>query len=614
MNTKQLTTSFVYLLAVIGGLFCIVLLAFFIDNQRFEDRIYRNTFFLDTEVSYMNKQEFLEVISSFQEVIDEKEIVIQSEEEIIVSASDIGIGFNADTLWAEVYQREKREGWFNSFSFWLNTFVKDNRIGAQALASSKLLEEQSLIWKLQLPEQEAFEGDIEITGVSVDIVLPESGKVVDLESLKAGVARALIYEDDGYVVSVPYTEVKPQRDVTKLYAMQEEVQRIISLPLELYAPKYEPYRLTLGIKDLASMVRVSVPKDPDAEILIDIDTEVLIEKLSPLYPREARFVVSEDKLSMELQESRSGFDIDVSKTAENILRVREGIEERKVKLVYTNFIEPNFTTEEAEALNIKHLVSSFTTYHSAGGARVENIHLVADILDGKILKSGEILDMNEFLGERTEERGFKEAGTIIKGRLEESVGGGISQFITTLHNAVYRGGYQVIAHKPHTIYFSRYPLGIEATINWPYVDYIFKNDSDSAIYFKVDYTDTSITVSTYSDNMGRSVIGDHSAGRTNIELIEGDSAARRVASQVSAKYNYLPPLVEYQADPSVPRGEEVLESYGDSRFSVNVVRTVSQNGEMIRQDVWPVHYQQDSTIMRKHPCDFYDEEFDYTRC
>jgi len=468
---------------------------------------------------------------------------------------------------------------------------------------------------MNIKEENPFEGDISIEGVSSIVRLPQPGYMIDREALKNIATYTLIYKEEGAFVEIPFISVEPLRSTDDLYKMQREVDRIIGLPIQLYSKKYDEHILDLGIEDIVSMIRISLPENPEEYIIIDIDEQVLIEKLSPLYPKEAKFEISEDGLTMNIIPSQSGFDIDVDKTAENILRVKADITQRRVPFEFTEYIVPTFTTQEAESLGIKHLVSSFTTHHSCCAPRVDNIHLVAEILDGKILKPGETLAMNEFLGERTEERGFKSAGTIIEGRLEDTIGGGISQFITTLHNAVYWGGYQIVEHKTHTIHFSRYPLGIEATINWPYVNYVFRNDTPNGIYIDASYTDTSITIRIYGENDGRSVIGDHRASSgTDFEIIKGGESARIVESTVSNKYNFRKPVVEFVADDQLARGDQIIESPGEDQFNVHVIRSVKQKEDLLRYDIWPVHYQQDSMIIRKHPCDFYDPEFDYTQC
>ena len=130
-------------------------------------------------------------------------------------------------------------------------------------------------------------------------------------------------------------------------------------------------------------------------------------------------------------------------------------------------------TAWAQSLGIKEQVSSFTTNHRSGEARVTNIHRGADIINNMIVEPGATFSLNEALGPRTEERGFVRA-PVFYGEFTEDVGGGVSQLATTVFNAVFWGGYEDVYHKPHTIYISRYPMGREATVNYPTVDLQFR--------------------------------------------------------------------------------------------------------------------------------------------
>lgn len=152
----------------------------------------------------------------------------------------------------------------------------------------------------------------------------------------------------------------------------------------------------------------------------------------------------------------------------------------------------------ADGSQIVELVAEFTTNHSCCESRVNNIHNFADLVRGVYLVPGESLSLNEHVGERTRERGFVPAGTILQGHLVPTVGGGVSQFATTMFNAAFFAGFDFITYQSHTIYFSRYPFGREATISWPAPDLEFENTTDHPALIWTSYTDTSITVSIYS--------------------------------------------------------------------------------------------------------------------
>ncbi|MEX0790332.1 MAG: VanW family protein, partial [Actinomycetota bacterium] len=161
-------------------------------------------------------------------------------------------------------------------------------------------------------------------------------------------------------------------------------------------------------------------------------------------------------------------------------------------------IPPKVTAEQLSTSGIKEQVGTFTTNHAAGQPRVTNIHLIADLIRGQVIKPGDTFSVNGFVGERTPEKGFVVDGVIQDGMFEESVGGGISQFATTLFNAAFFAGLEFPEYQSHSLYISRYPYGREATLSFPKPDLKIRNQSPYPILIWPTYTRSSITVSLYS--------------------------------------------------------------------------------------------------------------------
>jgi hypothetical protein len=150
----------------------------------------------------------------------------------------------------------------------------------------------------------------------------------------------------------------------------------------------------------------------------------------------------------------------------------------------------------------------FTTHFNCCEARVTNIHVMADRLDGMVVLPGEVFSMNERLGPRLRADGYVPAGILLNGESyccdhPLNIGGGTSQVATTLYNAVFRNGFEIIDHRPHSRYISRYPLGIEATLGYPYPDVVFRNDTHTPLTIVTSHTPTSISVDLLGDVMGR---------------------------------------------------------------------------------------------------------------
>ncbi|MGV3759908.1 MAG: VanW family protein [Actinomycetota bacterium] len=172
-----------------------------------------------------------------------------------------------------------------------------------------------------------------------------------------------------------------------------------------------------------------------------------------------------------------------------------------------------FTTADAEAYQIVGPVGGnnawangapttagpgFTTYHAPTGARIINIHRIADLVRGVVVPPGGSFSVNDFVGRRTTENGFVPAGAISNGEHVDEVGGGISQFATTLFNAAYFAGLDIPTYQAHSEYFDRYPLGREATMGFPAPDLVISNSTPYGILIWTSYTQSSLTVTLYS--------------------------------------------------------------------------------------------------------------------
>jgi vancomycin resistance protein YoaR len=67
-----------------------------------------------------------------------------------------------------------------------------------------------------------------------------------------------------------------------------------------------------------------------------------------------------------------------------------------------------------------------------------------------------------------------------------------------MFNAAYFAGLDFVQYQAHSLYFSRYPFGREATISSPAPDLIIENTTEYPVLVWTSYTSSSITVSMYS--------------------------------------------------------------------------------------------------------------------
>jgi vancomycin resistance protein YoaR len=168
-------------------------------------------------------------------------------------------------------------------------------------------------------------------------------------------------------------------------------------------------------------------------------------------------------------------------TADNLKKAVEPVlikpaAERKVSVRLTG-AKAKFSTADAEKLRIKQVTGQYTTYFPYLPYRNINIGRAAALINGTVLKPGEIFSLNQIVGERTKSNGFTEGYIIKDGRFRKDLGGGVSQSATTTFNAMFFAGLKDIEHKPHGLFIDRYPAGREATVAWPSLDLKFQNDT-----------------------------------------------------------------------------------------------------------------------------------------
>ncbi|HEY3002203.1 MAG TPA: VanW family protein [Kribbellaceae bacterium] len=241
--------------------------------------------------------------------------------------------------------------------------------------------------------------------------------------------------------------------------------------------------------------------------------------------------------------SVDGHGIDWGKSLAGLPDVLRGTADRSLAAVYDH--QPaKFTTEQARRLGIREVIGEFTTRGFATDSGV-NIRTIAAEVNGALIKPGETFSLNGYTGPRGTAQGYIEAGIIEKGRPSRAIGGGCSQFATTLYNASYFAGMTDITHKEHSFYISRYPEGREATVFEGAIDLAFRNDAPTGALIETMWTPTTITVRIW--------------GTKNYD----------VESITGARTNFTEPETV-----TIPHGEPCTAGTGAQGFTVTNTRVV----------------------------------------
>ncbi|OGC21502.1 hypothetical protein A2291_03935 [candidate division WOR-1 bacterium RIFOXYB2_FULL_42_35] len=297
-------------------------------------------------------------------------------------------------------------------------------------------------------------------------------------------------------------------------------------------------------------------------LAIDIDLAELERVITALAPkiasvsREARvnFLEKTGEYSIEAEDFGRKLKIKESVTAINEALLRG---EKNIKLVI-DYTYPRITAEDLRENPPVYLLATYTTYYGKHDFpnRIHNIKLVASWIDGKLLMPGDRFSVANALGKVTKERGFKEAYVIMKGELIPLLGGGSCQIATTLYNAVSLADLKVLQRHNHSFYFNIYPLGRDATVFAPHLDFKFENDTQQPILIKASATKWRLSFSVYGTPSGKSVAFSSAKvfGKNNGEGKDRPMSLKKVIA-------------------------------GDLPFRTEVTRTVSgQDGEIIKEE------------------------------
>jgi vancomycin resistance protein YoaR len=326
-------------------------------------------------------------------------------------------------------------------------------------------------------DQPAREGTVRFRDGTAVPRQPRDGEIVDRPAAVDALAEA--YLSGSGPVPLPTTVQKPQVDAAEVSrAMDEFANPAVSGPVTI---ALADERIVLRPADFVPALSM---RAEDGELVPHLDDKRLLATIEPrmdtvaLAPQDAtvrikggvdgRPVVVPAKTGVTFDEDEltgAFLDVVVQHDAGRTLRVTA----RKD--------EPEFGTEDAEALKITEKVSEFTTYFPHADYRNVNLGRAAELVNGTVLKPGDVFSLNGIVGERTAENGFTKGFIISDGVYAEDFGGGVSQVATTTFNAMFFAGLEDIEHKPHSFYIDRYPVGREATVAWPTVDLKFKNDT-----------------------------------------------------------------------------------------------------------------------------------------
>ncbi|MDK1018829.1 MAG: VanW family protein [Actinomycetota bacterium] len=491
------------------------------------DRVSRGVTAAGVDLSGLTEDEAATRVGAYEaSLLATVAIVIVEGDELALNPSDAGFSIDERSVAKAAMTVRRPSGLLSNFARWLTTFTTRVEIEVPSTVDEEALRAILDRWTATVLDTPAHEGAVRVADGAAVPEYPRAGLRIDVDAALALMVKYLASENRAPLL-LPLIPLEPMITNGVVDAAVERASLLIGSRVVL-ASATRPGAIVFTSADLATALRSNVTRTSPAtlEVALDYDTLRKIASRSvdrfTVPPVNATFTFDEGTRELSIVPSIIGQKVDLEKIPEVVESAARGSHRGTIPMMDGDVAE--FTTIMAQDMGPLGEVSSFTTAHRCCQARVTNIQLLADEIRGAIVMPGEEFSINEHAGERTVAEGYLRAGAIINGRVRccdsaINIGGGTSQFATTFYNAVFFGCYEDVFHQPHSLYFSRYPFVREATLGWPAPDVRFRNDSQAVVYIHTEYTPTSITVTFFGNNGGRTCTS-RRAGNTVTRVME----------------------------------------------------------------------------------------------
>ena len=420
-------------------------------------------------------------------------------------------------------------------------------------------------------DRKSESASIVLNGLTARLEPARDGAKIDLQAAEATVVSALA----GFSrkpVALPIHVDKAPVGTEELRPVLDDVRTAVSRRVRL---GWHGTTWMVSRERLAKLL--SLPRGGSKELTIGGPYATLyFKRLSRAFadpPKNAQFAVQSNR-SVRVVRAHKGRVLDAPATASALLEAALSSGKRSAELVIKE-AEPSFTTKEAKELGITRELVRYSTFYTGTADRITNLKLATALLDGTRMAPGATFSFNREVGPRTEARGFRSAPVIIGGKYEEGVGGGVSQVATTVFNAAWEAGLKIKERTAHALYISRYPLGRDATVNYPEIDLKFVNDTKHWLVMKAVPTETGIAIS-----------------------LLGAPTGRRVVSVAGELQEIAPAKIKRVRDPGLFVGEKVIEEFGSPARAVTVTRTVYVGNRVLYEETWRTAYQSEPRVIR----------------
>jgi len=421
-------------------------------------------------------------------------------------------------------------------------------------------------------DRPGVEPRLALRGLEPQIVPGRSGRALDREATAQLIVRSLTGFSNA-PVALPLGVDRPRLHAGDLAGARAKLTVALSAPVEL---AYGPGGWRLSRRKIARLLEL--PSGGSRALHIGGPAAnrffANLRKRVEHAPKDAGFAIGA-RNSVRVVPGEAGRGVDAQATTQALLTAMLSTVDREAELRVVA-VAPERTTREAQAMGITGLVGAYETAYGGVANRIHNVQLVAHLIDNHLIAPGTEFSFNGTTGERSSDKGFLEAPVIINGELKTGLGGGVCQVSTTTFNAAYEAGLSITDRTNHALYISHYPLGRDATVNYPDTDLRFLNDTDHWLLLRTFVGSSSLTVALY-----------------------GAPQNRRVESEASPLVVTGAPPVKRVSDPNLLVGQTALEEAGSPSRSTSARRRVySADGKLMYDHTWYSSYRAEPRVIR----------------
>ncbi len=467
--------------------------AWMIDTAAHRDRVVRNVKVAGETVGGLTDVALRARVQAVADRVANTQIVIQTElGDATWVASDLGVSVNVLNTFESV-MNTRREGLINRPLNWLSSLVSTTSSKIDVQVDLATLE-QALYANDQF-ERSPVEPSARVALDQLQLVPGVPGKLIDVRDAAQSI-KGVIEEGANPTIQVETVEVATRFSDDAVGELVAQANRAVQTPLQV---RLNDYETAIAPQVMAGWFVLDLENSVPT---LDLDHALILSSLEELLmpgntgAGKAEFDIRNGLVRIISSDGGTAC-CDVTAVEIVVAALRAGHGDR-THVLPNRPAAPREAVERLEALGVVEKVASFTTEYACCVGRVTNIQKFAEIMNGKWIKPGGRLSLNETVGRRTEESGFVPGGFISKGHLVEDIGGGVSQYATTIFNASVRAGLDFDYYQAHSIYFDRYPYGLEATISYPKPDLVITNPTPFGVLIWNSWTDESITVDIYS--------------------------------------------------------------------------------------------------------------------